>query len=54
MASQKRSRRSVIEPVFIISAARMNIGIASRIQLWYIPFSSCSATVPRSCPTRIR
>ena len=54
IASQKRSSRSVIVPLFMISAARMKSGTASSIQLWYMPFRSCSATVPRSCPTIIR
>jgi hypothetical protein len=33
IASQKRSSRSVMVPLFMISAARMKSGTASRIQL---------------------
>ena len=53
-ASQKRSSRSVMLPVFMNSAARMNSGMASRISLRYIPLSSCSAAVPMSSPARRR
>ena len=53
-ASQKRSSRSVMLPVFMNSAARMNSGMASSTSLRYIPLSSCSAAVPMSSPARNR
>ena len=52
IALQNCSRRSVMLPVFMNSAARMNSGTASSTWLEYMPFSSCSAAVPRSRPAR--
>jgi hypothetical protein len=52
MALQKCSSLSMMLPVFMNSAARMNSGIASSSWLAIMPFSNCSAAVPMSMPDR--
>ena len=52
IALQKCSSLSMMLPVFMNSAARMNSGIASSSWLAIMPFSSCSAAVPMSRPDR--
>jgi hypothetical protein len=54
MALQKRSSLSMMLPVFMNSAARMNSGMASSRKLVYMPLSSCSAAVPMSRPASAR
>ncbi len=54
IALQKRSSRSMMLPVFMNSAARMNSGMASSRKLAIMPLSSCSAAVPMSRPARNR
>ena len=49
-ALQKRSSLSMMLPVFMNSAARMNSGMASSSWLVIMPLSSCSAAVPMSWP----
>ena len=52
IALQKCSSLSMMLPVFMNSAARMNSGIASSSWLAIMPFSNCSAAVPMSRPDR--
>ncbi len=52
IALQKWSSLSMMLPVFMNSAARMNSGIASSSWLAIMPFRNCSAAVPMSRPDR--
>ncbi len=54
IALQKVSSLSMMLPVFMNSAARMNSGMASSSWLPIMPFSNCSAAVPMSRPARKR
>src|SRR5436190_14600717 len=50
IALQNRNSRSMMLPVLMNEAARMNSGMASNNWLAIMPFSNCSAAVPMSRP----